>query len=198
MYQEIERTTPPSTRHAAPVVADACSELDIDKLMSDYIGEGLNRSPAVNRLDASKPVQLAIDKATPGSVLHAVAEDGVITRDIATALGQFFEIRVESIPAERAQAHFRLARHVLRCRRPCVQRTHALTAGRRADARNASGRHCCRTLPPELTGRLATSGASPGTCRRAGNSPRCTSTISPLKAFAPKVTKRLHRLRIRA
>jgi hypothetical protein len=51
-------------------------------------------------------VQLAIDKATPGSVLHAVAEEGVATRDIARALGRYLDVPVESIPVDRAQAHF--------------------------------------------------------------------------------------------
>ena len=60
----------------------------------------------MNRLDAGKLVQLALDKATPGSVLHAVAEEGIATRDIAAALGQFLGVPVESIPADRAQAHF--------------------------------------------------------------------------------------------
>ncbi|HEY2024072.1 SDR family oxidoreductase [Paraburkholderia sp.] len=77
-----------------------------EKRISGYIGDGLNRWPAVNRLDAGKLVQLAIDNATPGSVLHAVAEEGIATRDIATALGQFLDVPVESIPVERAQAHF--------------------------------------------------------------------------------------------
>jgi nucleoside-diphosphate-sugar epimerase len=77
-----------------------------EKRISGYIGEGRNRWPAVNRLDAGKLVQLAIDKATPGSVLHAVAEEGVATCDIATALGQFLNLPVESIPADHAQAHF--------------------------------------------------------------------------------------------
>jgi nucleoside-diphosphate-sugar epimerase len=77
-----------------------------EKRISGYIGEGQNRWPAVNRLDAGKLVQLAIDKATPGSVLHAVAEEGVATRDIAMALGQFQDVPVESIPVDRAQAHF--------------------------------------------------------------------------------------------
>jgi nucleoside-diphosphate-sugar epimerase len=77
-----------------------------EKHLSGYIGEGRNRWPTVNRLDAGKLVQLALEKATPGSVLHAVAEEGVATRDIATALGQFLDVPVESIPADRAQAHF--------------------------------------------------------------------------------------------
>lgn len=77
-----------------------------EKGVSAYLGEGHNRWPAVNRLDAGKLVRLAIDKAPPGSVLHAVAEEGIATRDIATALGQFLDVPVESIPVERAQQHF--------------------------------------------------------------------------------------------
>ncbi len=76
------------------------------KGLSAYIGEGANRWPAVNRLDAGKLVQLAVDKAAPGTVLHAVAEEGIATRDIATALGQFLNVPVEAIPADRAGEHF--------------------------------------------------------------------------------------------
>ena len=77
-----------------------------EKGVSAYIGEGRNRWPAVNRLDAGKLVQLAIDKATPGSVLHGAAEEGVTTREIASALGQVLGVPTESIPVERAQQHF--------------------------------------------------------------------------------------------
>ena len=77
-----------------------------EKAVAAYIGDGANRWPAVNRLDAAKLVQLAVDKAPPGSVLHAVAEEGIVTRDIAGALGAYFQVPVESIPGERAAAHF--------------------------------------------------------------------------------------------
>ena len=76
------------------------------KGVSAFIGEGLNRWPAVNRLDAGRLVQLAVDKATPGTVLHAVAEEGIATSDIAAAIGRFLHVPVESIPADRAKAHF--------------------------------------------------------------------------------------------
>jgi nucleoside-diphosphate-sugar epimerase len=76
------------------------------KGVSAYIGEGRNHWPAVHRLDAGKLVQLAIDKATPGTVLHAVAEEGIATRDIAAALGRFLNVPVKSIAADRAAAHF--------------------------------------------------------------------------------------------
>lgn len=77
-----------------------------EKGVSCFIDDGRNRWPAVHRLDAGKLVQLAIDHARPGSVLHAVAEEGVATYEIASALGRFLGVPVESIPADRAQAHF--------------------------------------------------------------------------------------------
>jgi nucleoside-diphosphate-sugar epimerase len=77
-----------------------------EKGASACIGDGLNRWPAVHRLDAAKLVQLAIDKATPGSVLHAVAEEGIATRDIATALGRFLEMPATRVAADRAAEHF--------------------------------------------------------------------------------------------
>jgi len=77
-----------------------------EKGISAFIGDGQNRWPAVNRLDAGKLVQLAIDKAAAGSVLHAVAEEGIATRDIATALGTSLGVPTESIPADQAQAQF--------------------------------------------------------------------------------------------
>jgi nucleoside-diphosphate-sugar epimerase len=77
-----------------------------EKGVSAYIGDGLNRWPAVHRLDAGKLVQLAIDKAPPGTVLHAVAEEGIATRDIAGAIGNFLALPVAAVPADRAIEHF--------------------------------------------------------------------------------------------
>jgi nucleoside-diphosphate-sugar epimerase len=77
-----------------------------EKGVSAFIGEGANRWPAVNRLDAAALVQRAIDQAPAGTVLHAVAEDGIATRDIAAALGNFLDVPVKSIPADQAAAHF--------------------------------------------------------------------------------------------
>jgi nucleoside-diphosphate-sugar epimerase len=77
-----------------------------DKGVSAYIGDGLNRWPAVHRLDAARLVQLAIDKAPAGAVLHAVAEEGIATRDIAGAIGGFLDLPVSSIPTGSAAEHF--------------------------------------------------------------------------------------------
>jgi hypothetical protein len=40
------------------------------------------------------------------TVLHPVSEEGIATRDIAAAPGQFLNVPVESIPADQAAAHF--------------------------------------------------------------------------------------------
>jgi nucleoside-diphosphate-sugar epimerase len=77
-----------------------------EKGTSAYIGDGQNRWPAVNRLDTARLVRLAIDKAPGGSVLHAVAEEGIATRDIAAALGQFLHVPSTPIHADRAREHF--------------------------------------------------------------------------------------------
>ena len=73
-----------------------------EKGVSAYIGNGANRWPAVHRLDAARLVQLAIEKASPGTVLHGVAEEGIATRDIAAAIGAFMGLPVERIAADQA------------------------------------------------------------------------------------------------
>ena len=77
-----------------------------EKGLAGYIGEGLNCWPAVHRLDAGKLVQLAIERATPGTVLHAVDEEAVPTRDIAQAIGDYLQLPVASISVDLAAAHF--------------------------------------------------------------------------------------------
>jgi len=53
-----------------------------------YVGDGSNTWPAVNIADAAALVALGVEKAPAGSVLHAVAEQGVAHRDIAEAIGR--------------------------------------------------------------------------------------------------------------
>jgi nucleoside-diphosphate-sugar epimerase len=77
-----------------------------EKGVSGYIGKGLNRWPAVHRLDAGKLVQLAIDRTSPGAVLHAVAEEGIPTHDIAVAIGRSLDLPVATVPADHAAEHF--------------------------------------------------------------------------------------------
>ena len=77
-----------------------------EKGVSGYVDEGTNRWPAVHRLDAAELVRLAVEDAPAGSVLHAVAEEGITSRTIAETIGEGLGLPVESIPADKATEHF--------------------------------------------------------------------------------------------
>jgi nucleoside-diphosphate-sugar epimerase len=77
-----------------------------DKGVSAYIEDGTNRWPAVHRLDAAALVARAVDDAPAGSVVHAIAEQGVPTRAIAEVIGRQLDLPVVSVPAEQASEHF--------------------------------------------------------------------------------------------
>jgi nucleoside-diphosphate-sugar epimerase len=74
--------------------------------VSGYIGDGTSRWNAVHRLDASRLFRLALEKAPAGSVLHAVADEGVPSRKIADIIGAKLGLRVASVSPEAAAAHF--------------------------------------------------------------------------------------------
>jgi nucleoside-diphosphate-sugar epimerase len=74
--------------------------------VSGYIGDGSNRWPAVHRLDAAHLYRLAVETAPAGSVLHAVADEGVSAREIADVIGRHLSLPVVSVPADEAGHHF--------------------------------------------------------------------------------------------
>jgi nucleoside-diphosphate-sugar epimerase len=76
------------------------------KGVSGYIGDGANRWPAVHRLDAAHLFHLALEKAPAGSVLHAVADEGVPIRAIAEVIGRHLDLPVVAISPEAAGEHF--------------------------------------------------------------------------------------------
>src|ERR1700726_1057359 len=57
-----------------------------EKGVSAYIGDGLNRWPAVHRLDAAHLYRLVLEKGSAGASCHGVADAGVPTREIAEAI----------------------------------------------------------------------------------------------------------------
>jgi nucleoside-diphosphate-sugar epimerase len=77
-----------------------------EKGLSGYVGDGSSRWPAVHRHDAAHLFCLALEKAPAGSVLHAVADDGVPVRAIAEVIGRHLNLPVVSISPEAAGAHF--------------------------------------------------------------------------------------------
>jgi nucleoside-diphosphate-sugar epimerase len=77
-----------------------------EKGVSGYPGDGSNRWAAVHRSDAARLVTLGLEKAPAGSRLHAVAEVGVPTREIAEAIGRAFDLPVASVAAEDVQDHY--------------------------------------------------------------------------------------------
>lgn len=68
---------------------------------SGYVGDGSSRWPAVNVLDAAHLFRLAVESVPAGTTLHAVADEGVATREIAEVIGRHLNLPASSLPADK-------------------------------------------------------------------------------------------------
>jgi len=76
------------------------------KGVSAYVGDGLNRWPAVHLFDCAHLYRLVLEKGSAGARYNAVAEEGVPLREMAEAIGRGLNVPVISLAPEEASRHF--------------------------------------------------------------------------------------------
>lgn len=68
--------------------------------ISGYPGDGTQRWPAVHALDTARLLRLALEQAPPGTVAHAVADEGDPVSELAAMIGRQLGLPAQSVPTE--------------------------------------------------------------------------------------------------
>jgi nucleoside-diphosphate-sugar epimerase len=71
-----------------------------------YVGDGMNRVPAVHISDVVRLYRLVLETGRAGARYNGVGEEGVALRDIAEVIGAGLKMPVESITPEDAPEYF--------------------------------------------------------------------------------------------
>jgi nucleoside-diphosphate-sugar epimerase len=68
--------------------------------VSGYVADGSQRWPAVHRLDAARLFRLVLEHGDPGTIAHAVGDEGDTMRTIAETIGRGLGVPAEEVPAD--------------------------------------------------------------------------------------------------
>lgn len=77
-----------------------------DTGVAGYRGDGHNRWPSADTRDVGVLYRLALESAPAGSRLHAVAEEGVALRELATVISRRLGVPTASVADEDAEQYF--------------------------------------------------------------------------------------------
>jgi nucleoside-diphosphate-sugar epimerase len=77
-----------------------------DRGTAGYVGDGSNRWPAGHTLDVARLYRLALERAPAGARLHAVGDEGLAFREIATTIGRHLNCPAVSVAPEDAAEYF--------------------------------------------------------------------------------------------
>ncbi|WP_295772190.1 SDR family oxidoreductase [uncultured Mucilaginibacter sp.] len=77
-----------------------------DKGESAYVGDGNNRWPAVSRTDAASVYRLIVEKQPQLKVFHAVGEEGIPFKEIATVIANGLNLPLVNKNGDDIAAHF--------------------------------------------------------------------------------------------